>query len=530
MGQDSFAKTSLQRYVGLVDHVRLTPETLKALAHPLRVRLLNLLREQGPATATRLAELTGQSSGATSYHLRQLATYGFVEEDEGQVATGRERWWKAAHARTRLEATEARQAPAETEAYLRSVALLYAERTERWLAEAPLLTPEWDTGATLSDCPAAADPGRGGPAHRRYRPPDGVLPGRQPRRVGAARRGAGRLPGTGHAVRAGAGMTAVADRRSFAWLMTAKAISMFGSRMTFVPCRGWCWSRPAVPPGPASSRSPRCCRTSSDSGRRPAHRPAGCPEDRPLSATSRAPSLSPASGAPRTEGMHFGLWSRWWRSPAARGFGDTAKQVLFPAAVRAAGVDMTRATAIMDGINRASILIGAPLAGVAGRGHRLADGAAVGRRLVPGVRRHRRRGGPPGRDDEPGGAGHVVVPGAAARGPPLRAAGQAVARHHGDAVRHRTSSIRPQVGPGAGVVEGHLRVAARDRAGSAAFAAGAVTGNLAYLWLAPRLPRFAPFAIGFLIGGAPRLVAMALDTPLWTILAVSAWPASRSRW
>jgi len=134
-----------------MDHVRLTPETLKALAHPLRVRLLNLLRERGPATATRLAELTGQSSGATSYHLRQLAAHGFVEEDDEQVASGRERWWKAAHARTRLEATEARQSPSDTEAYLRSVALLYAERTERWLAEAPLLTPEWDTGATLSD-------------------------------------------------------------------------------------------------------------------------------------------------------------------------------------------------------------------------------------------------------------------------------------------------------------------------------------------------------------------------------------------
>ncbi|MBU2662417.1 winged helix-turn-helix domain-containing protein [Actinoplanes bogorensis] len=74
-------------------------------AHPLRVRLLNLLRERGPSTASKLAELLGQSSGATSYHLRQLAAYGFVE-DAG-CGTGRERWWQATSARTDLDAATA---------------------------------------------------------------------------------------------------------------------------------------------------------------------------------------------------------------------------------------------------------------------------------------------------------------------------------------------------------------------------------------------------------------------------------------
>jgi DNA-binding transcriptional ArsR family regulator len=63
------------------DQVRLRAEMLRGIAHPLRVRLLDLLREDGPSTATRLAERTGQSSGATSYHLRQLAAYGFVVEE-----------------------------------------------------------------------------------------------------------------------------------------------------------------------------------------------------------------------------------------------------------------------------------------------------------------------------------------------------------------------------------------------------------------------------------------------------------------
>lgn len=70
--------------------------TLRGLAHPLRLRLLNTLREFGPATASRLADRLGESSGATSYHLRQLASYGFVEDDP-ELGKGRERWWKAVH-------------------------------------------------------------------------------------------------------------------------------------------------------------------------------------------------------------------------------------------------------------------------------------------------------------------------------------------------------------------------------------------------------------------------------------------------
>jgi DNA-binding transcriptional ArsR family regulator len=71
--------------------------TLRVLAHPLRIRLLTALREFGPATASKLADRLGESSGATSYHLRQLATHGFVEDDP-ELGKGRERWWRAKHA------------------------------------------------------------------------------------------------------------------------------------------------------------------------------------------------------------------------------------------------------------------------------------------------------------------------------------------------------------------------------------------------------------------------------------------------
>jgi DNA-binding transcriptional ArsR family regulator len=76
------------------------PGVLRALAHPLRATLLGLLRAEGPSTASRLGQRLGESSGSTSYHLRQLASFGLVEEVLGE-GTGRERWWRALHRSTR---------------------------------------------------------------------------------------------------------------------------------------------------------------------------------------------------------------------------------------------------------------------------------------------------------------------------------------------------------------------------------------------------------------------------------------------
>jgi len=76
--------------------VALDTALLKALAHPLRIRILGALRIAGPSTATRLAERLGESSGLTSYHLRALAAAGLVVDDPDR-GTGRDRWWRAAH-------------------------------------------------------------------------------------------------------------------------------------------------------------------------------------------------------------------------------------------------------------------------------------------------------------------------------------------------------------------------------------------------------------------------------------------------
>ena len=73
---------------------QLGPEDLKAFTHPLRMAMYTALNEQGPATATQLAQRLGESSGQTSYHLRQLEKHGFVVDDPDHSG-GRERWWRS---------------------------------------------------------------------------------------------------------------------------------------------------------------------------------------------------------------------------------------------------------------------------------------------------------------------------------------------------------------------------------------------------------------------------------------------------
>lgn len=69
-------------------------EELRALAHPMRQRILRRLHEAGRATSTTLARDLGENSGIMSYHLRLLADHDFVREVAGR-GQGRERWWAA---------------------------------------------------------------------------------------------------------------------------------------------------------------------------------------------------------------------------------------------------------------------------------------------------------------------------------------------------------------------------------------------------------------------------------------------------
>ncbi|MFJ5549733.1 ArsR/SmtB family transcription factor [Streptomyces sp. NPDC093225] len=132
----------------------LDARTLRGLAHPLRMHLLKELRLHGPATASQLAERLGESSGATSYHLRQLATYGFVEDAPGH-GKGRERWWRPSHDGIRLPDDVATDPNPEVrgavDLFRHEVATNHAQETSTWIGNLHREPAEWQLASDLSD-------------------------------------------------------------------------------------------------------------------------------------------------------------------------------------------------------------------------------------------------------------------------------------------------------------------------------------------------------------------------------------------
>lgn len=126
---------------------------LRALAHPMRSRLLGMLRREGPATATALAHRLGTNSGQTSYHLRQLADVGLVDEDTAR-GNGRERWWRAAHDATTWSSVQFRDDPEDraADAWLTGFsARMHAQWTQDWLDTRDEWPEQWLEAAQLSD-------------------------------------------------------------------------------------------------------------------------------------------------------------------------------------------------------------------------------------------------------------------------------------------------------------------------------------------------------------------------------------------
>jgi DNA-binding transcriptional ArsR family regulator len=74
--------------------IELDARGMRALAHPVRVRILGELQRHGPSTATRLSPDVGATPSVTSWHLRHLAEHGLVRDADRQ-GNGRERWWEA---------------------------------------------------------------------------------------------------------------------------------------------------------------------------------------------------------------------------------------------------------------------------------------------------------------------------------------------------------------------------------------------------------------------------------------------------
>lgn len=126
------------------------PDALKALTHPLRVRMYDLLADEGPATASQLGARLGESSGTTSYHLRLLAKHGFIEEDP-ERGNRRERYWKV---RTfDLEGAAMMDDPrtvADLRLATQQLSHSYTRQIETWLRTAPDWGSDWMSASVSS--------------------------------------------------------------------------------------------------------------------------------------------------------------------------------------------------------------------------------------------------------------------------------------------------------------------------------------------------------------------------------------------
>nr|WTB11986.1 helix-turn-helix domain-containing protein [Streptomyces antimycoticus] len=126
------------------------PRALRAYAHPTRMRLVGLLRTEGPFTATRAAELTGESVASCSYHLRMLAKYGLVETAPG--GQGREKPWRATARFTEWPNYSEDPAVAEASRALETAAAeRYFELMTRAIEERPDLPREWQEAEHIGD-------------------------------------------------------------------------------------------------------------------------------------------------------------------------------------------------------------------------------------------------------------------------------------------------------------------------------------------------------------------------------------------
>ncbi|MEW2295960.1 winged helix-turn-helix domain-containing protein [Streptomyces sp. NPDC006743] len=133
---------------------QLDARSLRGLAHPLRMQLLTALRHGGPATASRLAEKLGESSGATSYHLRQLAAHGFVEDAPGH-GKGRERWWQAADGGVSFDEQLLKDPdPAvrgAADLFLHEIANQHTRELATWIAGKNTWSEPWTSASDMSD-------------------------------------------------------------------------------------------------------------------------------------------------------------------------------------------------------------------------------------------------------------------------------------------------------------------------------------------------------------------------------------------
>lgn len=128
---------------------------LRAIAHPMRLRLYERLTSQGPATATQLSSSLGVAANALSYHLRQLADHGFIREAPSPDGDRRERWWQVVPGGVRWRREDFVSSPATAQALYAADRVIVQRQLDRlmtWMDEGKDQWGEaWASAATSSD-------------------------------------------------------------------------------------------------------------------------------------------------------------------------------------------------------------------------------------------------------------------------------------------------------------------------------------------------------------------------------------------
>ncbi|GGT64882.1 MULTISPECIES: ArsR/SmtB family transcription factor [Streptomyces] len=128
--------------------------TLKAISHPLRMRLYRALFVARTATASQLADQVDEAVSLVSYHLRKLADHGLIEEAETRSADGRERWWQPSSYGFSIRDEDVRDAPellAASAAFGRTVDEQRTELHSRFLDERLTWSDEWRSASISSE-------------------------------------------------------------------------------------------------------------------------------------------------------------------------------------------------------------------------------------------------------------------------------------------------------------------------------------------------------------------------------------------
>jgi DNA-binding transcriptional ArsR family regulator len=119
------------------------PRAMRALAHPVRLAILEQLQRHGPATATQLAPTVGATPSVTSWHLRHLAGFGLVRDSDAGN-DHRQRWWEAAARGFRFEASGDEESQSAARVLSHQMFRQYGDLPHQWITEVePHLDPDW---------------------------------------------------------------------------------------------------------------------------------------------------------------------------------------------------------------------------------------------------------------------------------------------------------------------------------------------------------------------------------------------------